>query len=64
MIKNILRLKFRIFQVMLGAFLFFIHGSMHWGFFNIALFMFITFLSLFLEIIGSKTGYIFEKIPL
>ena len=52
--------KFRIFQVMLGAFFFFIHGSMHWGFFNIALFMFITFfLSLFLEIIGSKTGYIF-----
>ena len=45
---------------MIGASLFFIHGFSHWGFINITIFLLITLIvSLALEIIGSKTGYIF-----
>ena len=52
--------KLRIIQVLLGALFFIIHGVLVWGFFNIAIFLIITIIvSLFLEIIGSKTGYVF-----
>ena len=45
---------------MIGASLFFIHGVSYWGFINITIFLLITLIvSLVLEIIGSKTGYIF-----
>ena len=52
--------RLRIIQVLIGAFLFFIHGVSHWGFINISIFMLITLIvTLTLEIIGSRTGYIF-----
>ena len=52
--------KLRTIQVLLGAIFFVIHGSLFWGFFNIATFLIITVIvSLFFEIIGSKTGYVF-----
>jgi len=52
--------KLRTIQVLLGALFFIIHGALVWGFFNIAIFLIITIIvSLFLEIIGSKTGYVF-----
>ena len=52
--------KLRIIQVLLGALFFIIHGALVWGFFNIAIFFIITIIiSLLLEIIGSKTGYVF-----
>ncbi len=52
--------RLRIAQVLVGASLFFIHGVSYWGLTNITIFLFITLVvSLFLEIIGSKTGYIF-----
>ena len=50
----------RTIQVLLGALFFIIHGALFWGFLNIAIFLIITFIvSLLLEIIGSKTGYVF-----
>ena len=50
----------RTIQVLLGALFFIIHGALVWGFFNIAIFLIITIIvSLLLEIIGSKTGYVF-----
>ena len=50
----------RIIQVLIGASLFFVHGVSFWGLINITIFMLITlFLSLAIEVIGSKTGYIF-----
>jgi len=52
--------KLRTIQVLLGALFFTIHGALVWGFFNIAIFLIITVIvSLLLEIIGSKTGYVF-----
>ena len=52
--------KLRTIQVLLGAFFFIIHGALVWGFLNIAIFLIITIIvSLLLEIIGSKTGYVF-----
>ena len=52
--------RLRIIQVLIGASLFFIHGVSYWGFINITIFLLITLIvSLALEIIGSKTGYIF-----
>jgi len=52
--------RLRIMQVLIGASLFFIHGFSYWGFINITIFLLITLIvSLVLEIIGSKTGYIF-----
>ena len=52
--------KLRTIQVLLGALFFIIHGALVWGFFNIAIFLIITIIvSLLLEIIGSKTGYVF-----
>ena len=52
--------RLRIIQVLIGASLFFIHGVSYWGFINITIFLLITLVvSLALEIIGSKTGYIF-----
>ena len=52
--------RLRIIQVLIGASLFIIHGVLYWGFINITIFLLITIiLSLALEIIGSKTGYIF-----
>ena len=52
--------KLRTIQVLLGALFFTIHGALVWGFFNIAIFLIITIIvSLLLEIIGSKTGYVF-----
>ena len=52
--------KLRTIQVLLGAIFFIIHGALVWGFFNIAIFLIITIIvSLLLEIIGSKTGYVF-----
>ena len=52
--------RLRIIQVLVGASLFFIHGISYWGFINITIFLLITLIvSLTLEIIGSKTGYIF-----
>ena len=52
--------KFRVIQVLLGSVLFFIHGVIFWGLFNIIMFFCITvIISFFAEIIGSKTGYFF-----
>ena len=52
--------RLRIIQVLIGASLFFIHGVSYWGLINITIFLFITLIvSLALETIGSKTGYIF-----
>ena len=52
--------KLRTVQVLLGALFFIFHGALVWGFFNIVIFLIITFIvSLLLEIIGSKTGYVF-----
>ena len=52
--------KLRIFQVVLGAIFFVIHGAVCLGLYNILTFLAITFIvSLILEIIGSKKGYIF-----
>tara|TARA_B100001248_G_C27375800_1_gene454189 strand:+ start:995 stop:1822 length:828 start_codon:yes stop_codon:yes gene_type:complete len=52
--------RLRVIQVLIGASLFFIHGVSYWGFINIIIFMLITLIvTLVLEIIGSKTGYIF-----
>ena len=52
--------RLRIIQVLIGSFLFFIHGFSYWGFVNIIIFILINLIvSLVLEIIGSKTGYIF-----
>ena len=50
----------RTIQVLLGALFFITHGALFWGLLNIAIFLIITFfVSLLLEIIGSKTGYVF-----
>ena len=52
--------RLRVIQVLIGASLFFMHGVSHWGFINISIFMIITLIvTLALEIIGSRTGYIF-----
>ena len=52
--------RLRIIQVLIGASLFFIHGATYWGLTNITIFMIITLVvTLVLEIIGSKSGYIF-----
>ena len=52
--------KLRTIQVLLGALFFIIHGALFWGVLNIVIFLTITFIvSLLLEIIGSKTGYVF-----
>jgi len=52
--------KLRIVQVLLGAIFFVFHGALVWGFFNITIFLIVTIIvSLFFEIIGSKTGYVF-----
>ena len=52
--------KFRVIQVFLGSILFFIHGIIFWGLYNIIIFFCITvIISFFAEIIGSKTGCFF-----
>ena len=52
--------RLRIIQVLIGASLFFVHGVTYWGLINITVFLLITLVvSLVLEILGSKTGYIF-----
>lgn len=52
--------RLRIIQVLVGASLFFVHGVTYWGLTNITVFLLVTLVvSLVLEILGSKTGYIF-----
>jgi len=52
--------KFRVIQVILGSAFFFIHGVFFWGLINIIIFFVIALvISFFMEIIGSKTGYVF-----
>ena len=52
--------KFRVIQVLLGVGFFIFHGSLYFGFENIVKFICVAFfVSIFAEIIGSKTGMIF-----
>lgn len=52
--------KVRIIQVLIGSIYLVFHGSLFWGWLNIFLFIVTTFfISLVLEIAGSKTGMLF-----
>jgi len=52
--------KVRIFQVIIVCLYLIYHSSIYWGWFNTVFFIVLVFfVSLFLEILGEKTGYIF-----
>jgi len=55
--------KFRIFQVLIVCLYLIYHSSIYWGWFNTIFFItLVFFISLFSEILGEKTGYIFGGI--
>jgi len=52
--------QFRFVQIIIGYFYFILHGSMIWGWNNAILFMGISlFISIIMEIVGTRTGVIF-----